>query len=213
MDTTSDHAYPLTDEDTAVTVNTYVRPTLLLEPMDAKLATLQTLEEDDIVDAVEIDSWPGKVTLARETGYDSVVSLFDRFERWAEDADVSICPPFEMTATTSEFREETRRILRTPIMCIAISVDETLAGVFPHTDGDTEYGVTEAIAALRTGSLAERLSPGIVEATTYETCPDCAGQLVDIHGVQLCHDCAWTNWDDVAGGDRARKLQPAGPRH
>jgi hypothetical protein len=188
------------DGSKRVTVSAYVRPALLLDPIDSKLATLQSLDEDDTIADLEVNMWPRKVPLHQETLHTDVFDTFQRFEEWTEMNGVTIRPPFMVETTSSELRDRTQSILRTPSMCLAISVDDKLVGVFPHTDGGTEYGLTEAIAALKTdelftgGALTEMVSTAI-----HDSCPDCGGTLVNVQGVELCHDCAWNDWEDVAG--------------
>ena len=194
-------------------VTAYVRPTTLLEPIDSRLATLHTLAKDDVIDGLSVELWPGKVSLSGETVYSEALDAFDRFDQWADENGVSIRPPFVVQSTTSELRGETHRILRTPVMCLALTVDGDLAGVFPHTDGETEYVTTEAIAALKADALlVERsgVATGAKLPADETTCPQCDGRLVVVQGVALCHDCAWHNWENVTGerDDRlARRLR------
>lgn len=194
-----EHYYGFREEG-SIEVTAYVRPTLLLEPMDAKLETLRTLAAEDIVDALAVEHWPGKVPLSAGTVYDGALDAFDRFERWADANGASIRPPFTVRAVTSEFREETYSVVRTPIMCLEVDVDGELAGVFPHTRDGTEHDVTEAIAALRANSLLVAGSTD-VDVERFGSCPRCEGGLVRVQGVELCHDCAWSNWDDVVGAE------------
>jgi hypothetical protein len=188
-------------ETGAVTVSAFVRPTMLLEPMDAKLATLYSLREEGVIDDLTVRAWPEKVPESPGTPYSDAFDVFELFETWAEATGVSVRPPFDVERTESAFRGGSRAILRTPVMSLAVSVDDKLCGVFPHTDGDTHYRVTEAIAALKADSLP--LTPADTDtASEPGTCPDCGGELVNVQGIRVCHDCAWNDWMDV-GDERA----------
>lgn len=174
----------------------YVRPGLLLEPLDANLETLQRLETEDVIDVVTVQAWPDKVSLADPTPYSEVMDLFAQFTLWADRHDVSITPPFGIRTQSTIMSEDTRRILSTPMMCLAVYSEQMLTAVYLHADGDDHYSVTDAIAALRMGEF-DRITPdSTLESTAAETavrnCPDCTGQLISIQGVRACRDCMWT---------------------
>ena len=48
-------------QESDLTVQIYVRPRLLLKPLDATIATVQRLETEGIIDAVTVQAWPDKV--------------------------------------------------------------------------------------------------------------------------------------------------------
>ena len=179
-----------------LTVQVYMRPGLLLEPLDAKLDTLQRLETEDVIDAVTVQAWPDTVPLTDTTPYTEVVDLFNRFTLWADQQDRSITPPFTVRTQSTIASDDSRRILTTPMLCLAVYSDQMLTAVYPHTDGDDHYSVADAIAALKTGEFDQVTSATAPESTLAETavqnCPDCTGQLINIQGVRACRDCMWT---------------------
>ena len=190
-----------TERNEDITVQVYVRPGLLLEPLDAKIVTLQRLEANGDIDGVTIQAWPDTVPLSDPTPYSEVVDIFDRFTQWAERHDVSITPPFGVRTQSTLASEMTRRVLTTPMMCIAVYGGRTLTAVYPHADGDDRYSVTDAIAALRAGQF-DRITPRpTVESPTPDTavrpCPECTAPLVNVHGVYACRDCAWIERDGL----------------
>lgn len=180
----------------------YVRPELLLEPIDAKLETLETLEDEGVIDGLLLNYWSGEVELSPDPPHSEAVEVFERFERWAGVNEVSLRPPFTVRTRSSEITGDERTVLSTPVMCLAVYVDERLAGVYPHTDGDDHYSVAEAIAALRTGDVDVRIPDAGGEAPA-DVCPDCEGALVNVQGLDVCHDCAWTETP------RDRRVEPS----
>ena len=180
-----------------IEVTAYVRPPLLLEPMDKKLETLRVLAEEAVIDSLTTEQWPGTVPLSTETIHSETLEVFYRFEQWAEVNEVSVCPPFAIQTTTSELRGETYRVLRTPAMCLEIVSDGDLSCVFPHVQGGNEYSVTTALAAIRANSLLTDPRQTDTELERYDCCPRCEGKLVYVQGVVVCHDCVWDNWDTV----------------
>lgn len=189
------------DGPEAVAVSVSVRPALLSEQTRSKIGTLRHLEEAGKIDQLTVNAWPGKVPVSHGGVQTDVYRTFERFEEWAEANGVSIRPPFEVETTASEIRERSRSVLRTPGVCLALSVENRLSGVFPHTESGTEYSVTEAIAALRADRLEwEGSFRALVATATETTCPECEGRLVNVQGVDLCHDCGWHSVGE--GGDR-----------
>ncbi|MFC7154619.1 HTH domain-containing protein [Halomarina halobia] len=188
-----------------LTIACHVRPTQLLEPIDAHVETLKRCEREGHIDGLVLRSWPSEVSLSGSVTSDETIETFRRFRRWAERQGVSICPPFERRTRVSEITNERREILRTPLVCLAIYVDDRLGAVFPHTEGERTYGVTEVTATLRAGDLPPRVDEACrSERVEFGTCPDCAEPIVSGQGVLACPDCRWTA--TVAPGGRYRDV-------
>lgn len=115
-----------------LTVQVYMRPGLLLEPLDAKLETLQRLETTDMIDAVTVQAWPDTVPLTDTTPYTEVVDLFNRFTLWADQHDRSITPPFTVRTQSTIASEDSRRILTTPMLCLAVYSDQINSSLSAH---------------------------------------------------------------------------------
>ena len=197
------------------TVQVYVRPELLLEPVDSKIETLQTLETEGVVDGLMLHYWPSKVELSADPPHSEAIDAYERFEMWAEANGVDISPPFSVRTRSSEITGEERTVLSTPVVCLAIYEGGRLVGVYPHSDGERTHSVGEAIAALRTDQLPakrpepiapareptaparegtnESHKPSVsTESTTGErTCsaPDCDGVLANVQGILVCCAC------------------------
>lgn len=137
----------------AMTVACHVRAPLLLDPIDAKVETLRRLDDRGDVDGVVLRSWPEAVSLDAPGPESEVVDRFRRFERWADQQDVQLRPPFRVRERTSMADDTTRRLLVTPVLCLACYYDDALVGVYPHTDGETTRTATDAIGALVAGQL------------------------------------------------------------
>lgn len=183
------------DSQPEVAVEAYTRPALLLEPVDAKIETLRDLADEDVLADLSVHSWPSEVAVSDHGLYDDVVETFETFETWADANDVDIRPPFSIRARESRFTGETATVLVTPVMCLAVYLDDRLAAVFPHSDEDVHHPVSEAIAVLRTGDLpvrrpvATERTPEPDPAEMADGCGSCGGPLVNVQGLLACHDC------------------------
>lgn len=165
---------------------------MVMEPVDAKLDTLRRLEAEGGIDDLSIHAWSAKVSLSSD-GESMASEVFEEIDEWARWNGVSVRPPFEVSTTTSAYTDRTDTILRTPVICLVVSVDDEIAGVFPHTYGETHYTVAEGIAALRTGDLVVDVADERAERTG---CPNCEGDLVNVQGIVSCADCRWTERDE-----------------
>lgn len=195
------------DGENDLTVQVYVRPELLLEPVDAKVETLRTLDQADDIDGLVLHYWPGKVDLSSEPPRSEAVDAFERFELWADRRGASVRPPFTVRERSSEITGEDRTVLSTPIMCLAVYEAGHLMGVYPHSDGDATYSVREAIAALRTGQLPPRPDrpsrPAADPAGRENGCPNCGDALVNVQGILACRECPETTTEVPSPAPRA----------
>ena len=193
-----------------VSVTAHVRPTLLFEPEDTKVTTLRTLTEVGQIDDLEVTAWPATVRQSRNTIQRQTFEHYHEFTTWARANGVTLVG-FETTETTSVLADEPQIVLQTPMIGLTIHVDGELAGIFPHRDGDEQYTVADAIAALRTNSLLrdEPSTDGV--QSVQETCPTCGGDVVSILGLQSCRDCQWTGAEEMlaADGPATGVLKPA----
>lgn len=183
----------LTGKTPETTVACHVRAPMLLEPIDSQIETLRACEAKGAVDAVVLRSWPDKVSLGDDDSFREVIDVFRRFERWADRRDVVVRPPFEVRTTSATFTGAEKEVLVTPLIAVAVYRDDSLHGVYPHSDGENTYTVADAIGTLRTGDVPTPLG-GAPALETYEPdgCPDCDGELIDGQGLFGCVDCEWT---------------------
>lgn len=197
------------------TVQVYVRPELLLEPVDSKIQTLQTLEAEGIVDGLLLHYWPSKVELSANPPHSEAIDAYERFRMWADARGVEIDPPFSVRSRSSEITGEERTVLSTPVVCLAVYDAGRLVGVYPHSDGEQTHTVGEAIAALQTGQFPvnhPELTASTVDVATEPAgtgastqpstgvrqrsepnpqCskPNCDGAFANVQGVLVCTEC------------------------
>lgn len=163
-----------------LTVACHVRAPLVLDPVDSKVETLRTCEENGDIGDLILQSWSDKVSLEENSPHEEVVDRFERFELWADAHGVSVRPPFSIQTTASLASDTPKRVLVTPILCLALYHDSQLLGVYPHSDGENTYTATDAIAELRTGTLPTLL--GTAEPTASDSSEDTdAESLEDAH--------------------------------
>lgn len=213
-----------------LTVSCHVRPALLLEPIDAKIATLHRCERRGEIRTLSLRSWPDAVSLGGDGPESEFVDRFERFERWADANGVTIRPPFRIRTTSSIVSDRERCVLVTPVCCLALYDGDALVGVYPHSDGEITRTVTDAIGALATGErphpvaetvpavptsrdesdvdragVADRGWTASSNAPAVTACPDCAGTLVNVQGIRSCGDCRWTDAElDALASPRAK---------
>ncbi|PSQ15420.1 hypothetical protein BRD00_14080 [Halobacteriales archaeon QS_8_69_26] len=107
---------------------------------------LEDLREDGVVADIDVTTWPSRIDFS--TGQDDLVDACERFEEWAEGEDVTLRPAFDRKEITSEFTGESRRMLVTPVACLAAYDGEDLVAVYPHTDVDRTRTVEDALDGL-----------------------------------------------------------------
>lgn len=172
------------------TVSIHTRPTLLIDPVDAKITTLESLSANGVIDDVAMHSWPAEVPVDDREQFGDVLATFSLFSDWADLNDVSVRPPFAVRTKRSSITDESTTVLSTPVMSLAVYVDDRLQWVYPHTDGETTHTVTDGVARIKTGELPWR-KPVPVEDTPrcLDACDACQGGLVNVQGVLACRDC------------------------
>lgn len=196
-----------------ITVACHVRTSLFLEPVDAKVETLRQCEDEGTLEGLVLRTWPDQIRLDEDSPFQEAIEVYERYALWADRRDYSIEPPFRIKTARSMASEEEWDVLVTPILCLGIYRGSELVGVFPHSDGETVYGATDAIAALRSGELPPPVQeehgatsvrytePG---ATTRQVraCPRCSASAVNVHGILACTDCRWTAVERVVSTPR-----------
>lgn len=111
---------------------------------------LEALADADVFEAVEVNTWPEKVSLnaAGQIGRE-FVEAFRTFDAWAEEHDVDICPPFVVREQHSSITQERDEVLVTPTLCLSLWDDAELAGVYPCSHGDRVTSVEDLLAFLQ----------------------------------------------------------------
>ncbi|WP_336336987.1 HTH domain-containing protein [Haloarcula brevis] len=100
-----------------------------------------------VVDDFEVQTWPEEVPVDPESEHGEVLATIDRYEQWAQERGLSLRPPFE-TRTSSLLVGGSTEVLRLPMIAVAVYADGDLAGVYPCSDGERTWSVTDCIDAL-----------------------------------------------------------------
>ncbi|MDS0220730.1 hypothetical protein NDI54_05110 [Haloarcula sp. S1AR25-5A] len=95
----------------------------------------------------DVQTWPEEIPVSQRSEHGEVLATVDRYEQWANDEGLSLRPPFE-TRTSSLLVGGSTEVLRLPMLAAAVYADDDLVGVYPCTDGDTTWSVTDCIDAL-----------------------------------------------------------------
>lgn len=172
-------------------IQVYVRSALLVEPIERKVATVKRLGDDGRVNSVSIDAWPSEVVLSEHTPFMPILEDFRTFDAWAARTAVDITPAFTVETRSELGTDDTRMVLKTPVMFLAVYLGDDLITVFPHVDGEVNYSAADGIAAIKSGKLTYR--PGPAAPTDGPTvCPDCDGGVVNVQGIGVCQSCHWS---------------------
>lgn len=181
-----------------VSVECYVRADAISDPVEGRIEDLRALASDGTVDEYAVRTWPAEVVLAPLTEETLAVERYRTFRRWAAQWGVRVEPPFRRTTRRSELTGETREVLRTPSLCLAVHVDGRLREVFPHTSKGTTYDVADALETLAAGVLTVDDSVD-VEPVGPQDCPRCDVPLSTGQGLYACPDCRWVGVADEGG--------------
>lgn len=172
-----------------VTVDCYVRTDAISDPVEEHLTALERLADMGIVDRLSVDAWPKEVVLSGYTEHLDVVRTYRTFQEWAAQWAVHIDPPFDVVDRSSSITGEQREVLRTPSLCLAVSVDGRLREVFPHRSEGRTFSVDDAIETLeRCGSTGEVPA---ADRPAAAGCPRCGSSLVTGQGLYACTECGW----------------------
>lgn len=180
-----------------VSIHAYVRPAQLLEPIESKLRTLETLQEFGAIDRVTIRASPEAIPMDSSGPFAHSIEAYEEFRDWADRVGVSLAPSFRISEQSTIASSGTKRVLRMPVLSVGVYLNSVLTAVFPHSDGDRHYSVADGIALLKTGDvfLNERIQEWMEELAPVSpgqwTCPDCNGKLGNVQGVRVCHECTW----------------------
>lgn len=173
-----------------VRVDCYVRTESISDPVEEHLGSLERLVDRGIVDVLDVHGWPKEVVLSEYTEHLDVVRTFRTFQEWAAQWAVHIDPPFELVVRSSEFTGEEREVLRTPSLCLAVSVDGRLREVFPHRTERQTYSVDDAIETLERCSSTDDVPAA--DRPADAGCPRCGTVLATGQGLYACDECGWS---------------------
>lgn len=184
-----------------VSVDCYVRADAISDPVEARVESVRALARSGAIDEYTVHTWPAEVVLAPLSDGTLAVERYRTFRQWAVQWNVHVEPPFRRTTRRSELTGETREVLRTPSLCLAVHVDGRLREVFPHTSKGVTYDVADAIGTLASGVLTVDDTVA-AEPVGPRDCPRCDVPLSTGQGLYACPDCGWVGVADAGGAVR-----------
>lgn len=110
---------------------------------------LSAFRSEGTIADFEVETWPDEVVVTEQSRHSSVVDVHERFSVWADEAGVSIEPPFDRRTVTS-LVGRSEEVLSLPVLCLAVYDGEDLRGVFPCDDGTDTWTVTDYLDACET---------------------------------------------------------------
>lgn len=114
-------------------------------PRTSAVDRLGRLRGEGVIGDFSIETWPNKIVLDDEDR--RLADLVDRLESWADEQDLSLRPPFE-TRTVSPLVGQSREVLTLPAMMLLVRDGDGLVGVYPCSDGDRTWTVTDCLDAV-----------------------------------------------------------------
>lgn len=170
-------------------VDCYVRTDSISDPVEEHLASIERLTDRGVVDGLDVHAWPKEVVLSEYTEHLDVVRAFRTFQEWAAQWAVHIDPTFELDVRSSEFTGEEREVLRTPALCLAVSIDGRLREVFPHRSEGRTFSVDDALETLERCASTDEAPTA--DRATEAGCPRCGRDLATGQGLYACDECGW----------------------
>ncbi|MBV0901527.1 HTH domain-containing protein [Haloarcula salina] len=122
-------------------------------PRTTVIDRLTELRAAGVLDDVEIQTWPEEIAVSEHSVHSDVLDTVERYETWASERGLSLRPPFE-TRTSSLLVGGSKEVLRTPMLVAAAYEGDELLGVYPCTDGTSDWSITDFLDALE-GGLTE----------------------------------------------------------
>jgi len=116
-------------------------------PRTTIIDRLSALRTAGAISDFSINTWPEEIGLGGRGQESELLETIDRFEQWAADHGLSLRPPFE-TRTSSLLVGGSEEVLLTPMLLVAVYEDGELVAVYPCTDGEYTWTVTEFLDGL-----------------------------------------------------------------
>ncbi|WP_324760517.1 HTH domain-containing protein [Haloarcula sp. GH36] len=130
------------------------------ERQQAIVERLEQLQEDDCIESVTCTVWGDRIcpeTAPRLTDGRSVLQNIARLRTWAQTHDASL-EPFFAERTVQSACEDTYTVIVPPVVCLAISRDEELWGVFPCRKADDTLSAMDGLATVADFPSADPLT-------------------------------------------------------
>ncbi len=130
-----------------MTMGTYERQQTIQEQ-------LRTLQEKGHVGELSIRVWRKQVPTSggnlTDSGTQTCIHLYEKFQSWADQAGCSLEPGFSKHTIDSLVTDNQQEVIRFPIICLAAYDDDELINLAPRSTASGVYTVADFIAALET---------------------------------------------------------------
>lgn len=130
-------------------------------PRTTVIDRLSALRTAGAIDDFSVNTWPEEIALAGENRETDLLETIDQLEAWAADHGLSLRPPFG-TRTSSLLVGGSEEVLLTPMLLLAVYEDGELIGVYPCTDGEYTWTVSEFLDGVEADADRERNLPSSV---------------------------------------------------
>lgn len=123
----------------------------------AVLDRLERLQQDGRIEAITCTVWGDRIcpeTAPRITNGLNALRDIGRLQQWADRRDVSLTPFFN-ERTVESMNDESYRVIVPPILCLAISKDDNLWGIFPSLKDGQPLSAMDGLDALAEETVPE----------------------------------------------------------
>ncbi|WP_435361235.1 HTH domain-containing protein [Haloarchaeobius sp. DFWS5] len=115
---------------------------------ESVLSQARDLVDAGVAESLDVHDWPSAIRADRST---PVSRHYEDFQDWASDAGVCIDQAFAHSRAYNQFTDETREVLRPPIVSLTVRRGDELRAVLPCTVGDAHVSVGQYLDALARG--------------------------------------------------------------
>lgn len=113
---------------------------------DEVIEYLEELRRKGRIQDYDVHEVPKQADINNQSS--EAVQVFQEFESWAHDNDVSIQPFFDRAEYESSLSGDTGEIVTFPVMCVSVYEDDELTAVYPCSNGQGSHTVHECLHEL-----------------------------------------------------------------
>lgn len=118
---------------------------------------LNRLKQEGRIESISCTVWGNRIcpeTAPRVTDGRNLLHEISRLQRWADRHGVSLTPFFN-ERTVESMDNESYRVIVPPILCLAISLDDELWGIFPCLKDGQSLSAMDGLDALAEETVPE----------------------------------------------------------
>lgn len=113
---------------------------------------LRQLKDEGKITDISMATWGERIDAAPVDAREAFVSpaqeAVTEFETWALEHSYSLQPAFETREIGLPVTGQRREVVVPPVVCLAVYDDSELQAVFPYSDGETVYTVSNCLDLL-----------------------------------------------------------------